>query len=129
LFSLTGQSAHNQARELEHWFRNITGNSPSTFIENLFGMYEIRLLNDINDLSMVEDAITELDGLRTSVVQCGDGILQTEGHGTQYIYLDNIQKEVQAVIQMLEEVLCEGMAEPLGLLLAHRNRSLMYQRA
>ena len=128
--SISGHTdERTQTDELEHRFRNIIGKSPSMFIEKLYRMYEMRLLEDANDLSMLEDAISQLEGLSTSVTQYGDEMLQNEGYSIEYTRLDNIGREVRQVIRMLQEVLCEGLTEPLGLLIAHRNRSLSYQRA
>ena len=108
-------------------FADITTRSALPFIDRLFVTYRSQYQEGFNNLSIFEDAMAELDHIRGSVVVHMDQVLQHGGVGREFLELNRSCERVRSVIQYIEEMCCEAMVDPKGLIDMHDHRRLAYQ--
>lgn len=99
-----------------------------TYIENIYSAYEAYFNGGGNGTKIFDDEIIKVSKLQRSVSRWGEKVLQEAGVGEEWNEVESIRTQVQVVISHLEDMLCEAMTDPKGLIDAHCSHSLRYQR-
>jgi len=116
--------AHRNDRKLN----KLTKGKPAAYIEKVYSTYEARFNSGKTGRKVIENEIRKMAKLRRSIKRWGEKVLQVTGTGKEWNDVEDIQRRVQVIISHLEEMLCEEMVDPKGLIEAHHSHSLAYQK-
>jgi hypothetical protein len=116
----------SRAHRIDRKMNALTECEPA-YIEKVYSTYEARFNSGKAGRKILENEIKKMGKLQRSIKRCGERVLQETGMGKEWNEVDDIQKRVQIIISYLEDMLCEAMVDPKGLIEAHRSYSLAYQ--
>ncbi|KAF8066720.1 hypothetical protein FPV67DRAFT_1449874 [Lyophyllum atratum] len=101
----------------------IVGLSPSDYVETLYVQFSIS-----NDDCAIQDAVSRMTKLQSSIRRYHAEILQLEGVGKELGRCDEVSKMVSGVLASLEDLLSSAILDPTGLAALHKGKQLMYQQ-
>jgi len=105
------------------------GDKPAVYIERVYSVYEAHFNGDKPfGTKILDDELAKLYPLQNAIDKWVAKVLQEAGIGQELNEVENIRRQVSEVVSYLEELLCEAMLDPKGLIDAHHSRTLRYQR-
>jgi hypothetical protein len=107
--------------------KKLTKGEPITYIEKIYSAYETQFNNGVTNKKIFDKAIAKMGKLQCLVKRWGDEVLQEAGVADEWNEVEDIRRRVCTVISYLEEMLCEVMVDPKGLIVAHHSHCLSYQ--
>jgi len=118
----------NCIRRIDREFDELTGRKPTEYIEEVYSIYEAQVNEGKSGRNILETEISKLGKLQQSIERWGAEVLQLAGVGNEWNEVEGVKRRVRIVVAHLEEILCEAMVDPQGLVESHRSHNLGYQQ-
>jgi hypothetical protein len=78
-------------------------------------------------INVIETHLKRWNGFLTRLQPCMDTIYELAGYREEYKSANVLKREVQAMVQWLEDIVCTALIDPLDVVSAFKKGQLLYQ--
>ncbi|TEB09263.1 hypothetical protein FA13DRAFT_1806694 [Coprinellus micaceus] len=88
---------------------------------------------DLNDpqpnmsINVIETHLKRWNEFLTRLQPCMDAIYELAGYGEEYKSANVLKREIQVMVQWLEDIICTALVNPLDVVCAYKKGELLYQ--
>ena len=108
--------------------RTLQGSAKS-YLDGRCFWFEVDLTDPTPNMAVniIETHLERWNEFLTRLQPCMDAIYKLAGYGEEYTSTNVLKKEVQSMVQWLEDILCTALIDPFDVVRAFKKGELLYQ--